>query len=224
MSKKGVYFLTVMLSCLVLAACGISEENLAKVTSAKDGLMAEKELTEKLNGELTSDMFADELSDLSSKCEEFQEMDPEKLKNKEVEDLLPRMEELTNSYKDLSDKISQELESEENADKENAKQLEILCHIENLCGSELKSICFKDLTADSVTENYLAEGVTLPNGRILAGVTLPIYSDSSAWSLVVTDTLDNTYEYAVDFGDLSSLAEKEFSIKLNVPENGAEIN
>ena len=224
MSKKGLYILTTMLLTLVLSACGLSEENLTKVTEAREGLIAEKELTEKLNGDLTTDTFFEDIEGLSSQCEEFTEMNLDKLKNKEVEDVITRMGELEEAYKELSDKISKELEAESNAAKENEKHLEILCHIENLSGNELKSICLKDVTTDSTTNNYLAEETTLPNGRILAGVTLPVYSGSSEWCLVVTDTLDNVYEYAINFGDPLSAAEKELSIKLNVPENGAEIN
>ena len=224
MPKKGLYFLTAALCGLLLTACGISEENLNKVTVARDALMEQKEQTEQLNGELTASDFSDEISELSAQYDEFTTINLERLKNKDVDELLPRIEELTASYKDLEDKITSARVSEENEAISNAKQIEVLCHIENLSGSELSSICYKDVAADSATDNYLAEGMTLKNGRILAGVTLPVNSDSSAFCLVVKDTLENTYEYAIDFGDLNAATGKEFSIKLNVPESGAEIN
>ena len=224
MSKKGLYFLTAMLLCLILTACGLSEENLSKLTKSRDALLVQKELAENLNGDLVSEAFIDELSQLASQSEEFSALNFEKVKNKEVEDLVSRMDALTGSYKDISDKISAELSAEESAQKETEKHIEILCSIENASGSELSSICFKDLTDGSVTENYLAEGTTLPGGRILAGVTLPVYSDNSSFCLVVTDTLENEYEYALDLGDLSAAAEKDFSIRLGTPEEGATVN
>ena len=224
MLKKVIYFLTAVVCSLMLTACGISEENLNKVTLARDALMEQKEQTEELNGALTSDSFSDELTDLSAQYEEFSALNLERLKNKDVDELIPRMEELTGSYKDLYDKIEAERVSEEQAAAESAKNIEILCHIENLSGSELSSICFKDVTSGTTTANYLADEATLKNGRTLAGVTLPVNTDSTQWCLVATDTLGNEYEYATDFGDLSVAADKEYSIILHVPENGAEIN
>ena len=224
MSKKGIYFITAVALGLMLTACGISEENLNKVTLSRDALMEQKIQTEELNGNLTSDSFSDELTELAAQYEEFGSLNLERLKNKDVDELIPRMDELTESYKTLYGQLEAERISEEQAEVESAKHMEILCHIENLSGSELSSICFKDVVTGATTANYLAEEATLKNGRILAGVTLPVNSDSAQWSLVVTDTLGNEYEYATDFGDFSAAADKEYSIILHVPENGAEVN
>ena len=224
MSQKGLYILTVMLCSLMLAACGLSEENLSKLTKSRDALLVQKELAENLNGNLVSDTFEDDILQLSSQSEEFSALNFEKLKNKEVEDLVSRMDSLTDSYQELTDKISEELKAEENAVKESEKHIEILCKIENASGSELSSICFKDNSANTVTANYLANDTTLPSGRILAGVTFPVYLDSNNFCLVVTDTLENEYEYTVNFPDLSEASGKEFTLKLGTPEEGATIN
>ncbi len=70
----------------------------------------------------------------------------------------------------------------------------------------------------------LAEGQTLPYGRILEGAVLPIHSDSSSFSLIVTDTLGNENEYPLSIEDAAAAAESGISITLNLPENGAEIS
>ncbi|WP_022761765.1 MULTISPECIES: hypothetical protein [unclassified Butyrivibrio] len=204
MSKKSLLVFTSLLTAFILSACGLSEENLAKMTETRDALTAQKNDTQTLYEKLTTEDYSDELSDFSAKYEEFNSLDFEKLKDKDAEELIPQMEALTQSYKDLYSKMDKSLEESIAAADEAAKHTEVLKHIENHTGYNLTSIIFKDVTTGAETENYLKEGSVLEPWQILSGVTLPLYADSTEWSFVTTDTEGNIVEYPVSSEELNS--------------------
>ncbi len=224
MLKKLIFTLTTILCIFVISSCGLSKENHAKITQAKSDLTTQKAMAEDIYGKLTTDSFNDRLSELSSKYDEYNSMELDKIKDKEAEEIISGMNELTLSYNSLTDEMNSQLLTEEATAAENAKNLEILCRISNYSGSEISSIILRDNTKVTDTANMLAEGQTLPYGRILEGAVLPIHFDSSSFSLIVTDTLGNENEYPLSIEDAAAAAESGISITLNLPENGAEIS
>ena len=224
MSKKHLYTLAILICCTMLSACKVSEENLSSITKARDELTQQKGFAEEIYGKLTTDAYGEDLLAYETQYNAITDFDTEKLKDKDVQELLPKINNLTESYKTLYSEMEKELEVEGNALAESAKHTEILCYIENKSGSEFNSIILKDTSLATETENYLKEGTTLPSGRILTGIILPINLDSNSRILSVTDTLGKVYDYALNIENISSAAENGISIILGSPENGAEIS
>ncbi len=224
MSKKLMLSFTTILCILLLSACGLSDENIAKVKEAQSALTKEKENAEDIYGKLTTDSFLDKLTELSTKYDEYKDLEVEKLRNKHVEDIVSGMGELTDSYKALGDEMNTELQAEEAAAAESAKHVEILCYIQNKSGLELSSIIFHDNSQGTDTANMLLEGHSLYSGRTLEGVVLPVNTDSSDIAIVVTDNVGNETTYPLTIVDIASATENGISITLGSPEDGAEIS
>lgn len=220
--KKNLLLISII-SVIFLSACSASHENIEKATSARDSLTMQKELSESVNGKLTATSYEDKLSELLVQYNAYMGTDFKKLNDKEIQTIITDINALTDSYSALLDEMNKQLESEEAAALAASKNIEVICYIANNSGSELSSIILRDNSSGSDSSNLLADGLTLPSGRILAGVTLSFNLDSSSYSLIVTDTLGGEHEYSLSIDDINSAAKSGISITLSAPENGAEV-
>ncbi|WP_408069705.1 hypothetical protein [Butyrivibrio sp. JL13D10] len=221
--KKNIITITIISALLLTASCRASNENIEKATSVRDSLTQQKELAEDTNGKLTGTSYEDELSELQTQYNLYTGTDFNKLNDKEIQEIIPDMDELSASYTALLDEMNKELSSEDAATLEASKNIEIVCYIANNSGLELSSIILRDNSLGTDSPSFLAEGQTLPSGRILAGVTFPVNTDSASRSIIVTDTQGNEHEYPITIDDPTAVSENGISITLSAPENGAEV-
>ena len=221
--KNRIWAAVIIIWAVLITGCGLSEENLKLATDSRDSLTKAKTEAEAMYGNLTVDTYGDELNSLSGQYSEYEQLELKKIKNDEVQDVISKMQELTDSYNKLFDEMEKELNAEKAKTAEEEKYKEVECFLENKSGSELSGIVLKDVTKGEDSGNLLVDGQTLPSGRILSGVTLSIYSESTAWQLVTTDTLGNENTYDVTFEDIENISQNGMSLVIHAPESGVEV-
>ncbi len=223
MKKYNITLLIALAVSLVITSCGLSEDNKKSLEEALSSLNTEKEYAESIYGQLTDDSYKDSLSELSDKYALYKDLESSKVKSKEFEDTLSGINNLTESYKSLSDQLNTELSNEQAAAAESEKHIEILSVIQNKSGSEIKSIVLKDNSQNTKSDNLLLSDQTLPSGTMLLGAVLPVYTDSTSFAILVTDTLGNVNEYDLPLTNLTNDEDIKISITINTPETGVSI-
>ena len=221
--RKRFFAAGLLMAALFIGGCGLSEENLQLITETMDELTKTKTEAEAMFGKITDSDNQAYLSKLEEEYSEFEATEFEKLKDEDVEEMVPRMKELISSYDELLNELGNVYKYEQDSAAEEAKYKDVSCYIENKSGSELSSIVLKDVTKGESSENILFEGTTLPSGRILAGVTFTLYEESTSWQLVTTDTLGNENTYEVAFTDIDNLSQNGMSLVISSPENGVTV-
>ncbi len=222
--KKRVAALIFLLTMMMVSACGLSEENQIRVSSAQDELKQSKKKVEDLYGRLSDDYYAEVIENLEKKYSAYDVIDTKKLRNKEVDALVQEMGKVTASYKELEKEMGDKVKFDEEVIAEAAKYKEILCFIQNDYGSEITGIVLKDKSQRTESDNLLVKGQSLGAGQVLSGVVLTVYEDSTSWDLIITDILGNQSTYDVDFPDeMDTMVEEGISIIIHTPETGLSI-
>ncbi len=222
MKKRAI--VQMLLLMMLVSACGLSEENQIRISSAQDELKQSKKKVEDLYGRLSDDYYAEVMDNLERKYSAYEIIDTKKLRNKEVEGLVAEMGKVTASYKELEKEMGDKVKFDEEVTAEAAKYKEILCFIQNDYGSEITGIVLKDKSQGTESDNLLTKGQSLGAGQVLSGVVLTIYEDSTSWELNITDILGNQSTYEVDFPDeIDTMVEEGISIIIHTPETGLSI-
>jgi hypothetical protein len=222
--KKRLAALILLLTMMMVSACGLSEENQIRVSSAQDELKQSKKKVEDLYGRLSDDYYAEVIENLEKKYSAYDVIDTQKLRNKEVDALVQEMGKVTASYKELEKEMGDKVKFDEEVIAEAAKYKEILCFIQNDYGSEITGIVLKDKSQRTESDNLLVKGQSLGAGQVLSGVVLTVYEDSTSWDLIITDILGNQSTYDVDFPDeMDTMVEEGISIIIHTPETGLSI-
>ncbi len=222
--KIRIIPVVLVLSALLLSACGISEENLALINENLTELDAAKREAEALNGTLTVDTFGEDLQKLSEDYDKQNSINTDELKDEDVEAVVSGIDELVEAYEKLSEELEKEQKTEQLAMTEEEKYKEIPCYIENRSGVEFTGLVIRDVSRNSDSENILTDPVTLPSGRIIAGVVITVYEDSSERTLIATDNEGNEYSYSLELTDIPSFVENGISIIIGDPESGLTIS
>ena len=221
--KKRLFTVILVLTMSMLTACGMSKENQEIAENKREELREARKNAEELYSQLTVDTFSDTLFNFEKKEDEYEALDFKKVKNKDTEGVLTGMDSLIYDYNYLSGEMEKELKVEQDLSEDLSKYHDVLCYIENKSGSELGSIVVKD-SAGGDSGNLLFDGMTLPSGRIIAGIIITLY-EGNTYSLVTTDTLGNENSYELSFEkEMADMEENGISIIINAPENGALVS
>lgn len=221
--KKRLFTVITILTLAMLSACGMSKDNQALAEAKREELRSARKAAEELYSQLTVDTFGDALYNFEQKEEEYEALEFKKVKNKDTEGVLMGMDSLIYDYQYLCGEMEKELKVEQDLSEDIAKYHDVLCYIENKSGSELSSMVVKD-SAGGDSGNLLFDGMTLPSGRIIAGITITLY-EGNTYTLVTTDTLGNENTYELSFEkEMADMEENGISIIINAPENGALVS
>ena len=216
--KKNRFCVAIILalSAVLLVGCGPSEEKLSEAEEARNSLIKARDFAEETYLDITQSGNRAKLDELSVKAAEIEEIDFEKMNDKKIDEILPSITELTGSYESLGKEMSEVLSEETKTREERAKHLDVSVYLINKTGVNLTKILLHDITLNTFSDNYIADGAVLGNGYTLMGVTLDVNTDSSEWEFVVTDDADTEYTIACqnlkDYGQDSitlSLSEEE---------------
>ena len=192
---------------LALSACGPSDEKLSEAETARNLLVEAKTNAEETYLDISDESLRSALDELSEKEAGIEALEFKKMNDKKIDEVLPEIKELTDSYQELCGNLSDTLKSETEVKEEKEKHTEISVYFINKTGLNLTEIVLHDLTTDTYSENYLGDGVTLGSGYTLMGVALDIYKDSSEWEFVVTDEADTDHILPCD--DLRTASDKD---------------
>ncbi len=198
---------------LMLMACGTSELKIKEVEEARNLMIQAKQAAELTYLDITDPTNGSALVELAEKEAEIEAVDLKKLKEDELDALLPQITELTEQYQSLGKEMSDVLTQETERKEEKAKHSWRDVYFINKTGLNLTKIVLHDLTTGSYSDNYIGEGVTLLDGYTLMGVSLDLYEGSSEWEFVVTD--EGGTDHVLNCEDLSQLKESGTSLYLN---------
>lgn len=190
--KKYVPIIALIMAVL-LVACGPSDEKLSEAEEARSLLAAAKQTAEDTYLDVSDTSQRIALDELAQKEAEIEQLDFKKLNDKKIDEILPGIAELTESYQNIGKELSNVLTDETKVREEKAKHKGLDTYFINKTGMNLTKIVLHDISADTYSDNYIGEGVSLLNGYTLMGVSLDIYADSSEWEFVITDDVDNEY-------------------------------
>ncbi|MCR5404845.1 MAG: hypothetical protein K6E91_13645 [Butyrivibrio sp.] len=213
MIKRKVFYALVGAFFLVLlSGCGASKEKLEEAQSAKSAMIEAKQKAEETYLDMVDSSSRGVLDDLAQHEAELEEVDVSKLNDKKIDELLPKLQEMTENYNTIGTELNQTLDKENEERKERLKHTSVDVFFVNKTGMDLKSIILHDTSADINSDNYIGDGVTLNSGYTLMGAQLDLYEDSKAWEFIVTDT--NGTEYTLPSANLRDISEDGASIVL----------
>lgn len=199
MTRKKI-LLPIITAALMLAltACGPSDEKLSEAETARSLLVEAKNSAEETYLDISDESLRSALDELAEKEAGIEALEFQKMNDKKIDEVLPEIKELTDSYQDLLGNLSDTLKSETEVKEEKEKHTELTVYFVNKTGLNLTEIVLHDLTTDTRSDNFLGEGVSLGSGYTLMGVALDIYKDSSEWEFIVTDEAGTDHELPCD--------------------------
>ena len=183
---------------LALTACGPSDEKLSEAETARNLLVEAKNNAEETYLDISDESLRSALDELSVKEAGIETLEFKKMNDKKIDEVLPEIKELTDSYQNLLGNLSDTLKTETEVKEEKEKHTELTVYFVNKTGLNLTEIVLHDLTTDTRSDNFLGEGITLGSGYTLMGVSLDIYKDSSEWEFIVTDEADTDHKLPCD--------------------------
>ncbi len=209
-----------LLSAALLVGCGPSEEKLAQAEEARSLLVQARDFAEETYLDISKTGNREKLDELSVKVAEIEEIDFNKMNDKKIDELLPSITELTESYQSIGGEMSQILKEETENRTEREKHKDITVYLINKTGATLTKILLHDITRNTFSENYLADGAVLADGYTLMGVTLDVNTDSSEWELVLTDDVAN--EYIIPCESLKDYSKESITLSFSEEEEVKE--
>ncbi len=210
MKKRRSVLLTTMLMCALLVGCKPSEDKLAEAEAARTQLLSARDAAEETYLDIADTSMRSELDALGVKVTEIEAIDFTNMSDKKINEVLPSIVELTESYTTVQAKLSGTYQEETAVKEEQAKNVQVDAYIINKMGFDLSSVVLHDITADTYSENIISGDQALVSGYTLMGVKLEIYTDSSEWEFIVTDTAGNSYNIPSE--DLRSVSDKGVSL------------
>ena len=218
-SKRKFIPIIAAMMAVLLVACGPSDEKLAEAEEARNLLAQAKQAAEDTYLDVSDTSQRSLLDSLSDKEAEIELLDFTKMNDKKIDEVLPTITELTESYQNIGKELSGVLTSETQIKEEKAKHKGLEVYFINKTGMNLSKIVLHDISANTYSDNFIGDGVTLQSGYTLMGVTLDIYSDSSEWEFIITD--DAGTEYTLSCDSLKGEDLKGASIVLNYDSTAA---
>ncbi|MCR5671352.1 MAG: hypothetical protein K6G10_10140 [Butyrivibrio sp.] len=210
--KAGITLTAAAALAAILVACGPSDEKLAEAEEARTILLGAKEAAEETYLDITQSDEKARLDELGESLKTYEEMDFTKMRDKKIDEVLPAMKELTESYQQLGSSLSDVLKKENAERQEQAKNHRTETFIINKTGLNLTEIRLHDITKDELSDNFLKEGSTLETGYTVMGTALMIREDSSEWEFVVKDEAGT--EHSLPCENLKGAWDKGVSITL----------
>lgn len=197
-NKRKFIPLIAALMAVLLVACGPSDEKLAEAEEARNLLAQAKQTAEDTYLDVSDTSQRSILDSLSEKEAEIEQLDFTKMNDKKIDEILPSIAELTESYQNIGKELSGVLTSETQIKEEKAKHKGLEVYFINKTGMNLSKILLHDISANTYSDNFIGDGVVLQNGYTLMGVSLDIYSDSSEWEFVITDDAGTEYNLSCE--------------------------
>ncbi len=210
MKKRRSVLLTMALMAVLLVGCKPSEDKLAEAEAARTQLLSARDAAEETYLDIADTSMRSELDALGVRVTEIEAIDFTNMSDKKINEVLPSITELTDSYTTVQEKLSGTFQDETAVKEEQAKNVQIDAYIINKMDADLASIVLHDITADTYSENLITGDKELVSGYTLMGVKLEIYTDSSEWEFVVTDTAGNSYNIPSE--DLKKVSDKGVSL------------
>ena len=210
MRKKRIVLFSIIAMMLIMVGCKPSEEKLNEAEAARSQLVEARAAAEETYLDIADTSLRSELDELGVQVNEIVAIDFTKMSDKKIDEVLPTIATLTESYSVVQGKLTGTYQEETAANEEKAKNIEIDCYIINKMGFDINSVVLHDITTDTYSGNLVGDGNVLASGYTLMGVKLEVHTDSQAWEFVVKNTNDTSFTLPCD--SLRDLDNKEVSL------------
>jgi len=214
MKKNKIYIAAgTLVMALLLVACKPSEEKLNEAESARTALIEAKNKAENTYLDITDSSLRESLDKLAAEETEIEKTDFTKMSDRMIDRQLPKITEITEEYKTIQKSLDGILQEETLKREEAANNAAISAYIINGTEYTISELILHDITADTMSDNLLGEGVTLAPGYTLMGVDLNIKKNSTQWEMIIKD--DGGKAYSLACGDFNQASKDGISITLN---------
>ena len=141
MTRKKI-LLPIITAALMLAltACGPSDEKLSEAETARSLLVEAKNSAEETYLDISDESLRSALDELAEKEAGIEALEFKKMNDKKIDEVLPEIKELTDSYQDLLGSLSDTLKSETEVKEEKEKHTELTVYFVNKTGLNLTEI------------------------------------------------------------------------------------
>ena len=211
---RSICFMSIMM--IMLAGCRPSAEKISEAENARNEMVKAREAAEETYLDITDSSKRGKLDELYARAAEIEAVDFSQMNDKKIDEYLPTITEVTESYNDIQGYLDGTLKSENAANEEAAKNIQIDAYAINKTGMNLTQLVLHDVTLDTFSDNLIGEGVVLNSGYTLMGIELEIRTESSRWEFLVKD--ENGTPHTLICDDLLEHAKEGVSLTLEYDE------
>lgn len=215
--KKARTAIMLAAMTVMLMGCRASEAKIKEAEDARASMITARETAQETYLDITDSSKKAMLDELAAKAAEIESVDFSKMSEKKIDEFLPSVQEVTDSYSDIQGYLDGTLQKEKEAGEEAAKNIQIDAYAINKTGMNLTELVLHDVTKDTFSDNLMGEGVVLQAGYTLMGIELEIHADSSMWEFLVKD--ENGTPYTLVCENLLEQAKDGISLTLDYDKN-----
>lgn len=179
--------------CLMLSACGASQEQKDEAAAAISSMKEVRLSAETTYLDITDSTRGRELEIIGREADTVEAVDIDTLSESRAESVISQAKELTSSYRSMGDEFAKILAEETAIRQERAKHTFYQVYILNETGKNLIDINFQDERTDETSWHLLGEDAVLKNGYTLMGCSLDICEGTTEWTFICED--ENGQEY-----------------------------
>ena len=178
-----------LMSCILLAGCGPSEEKIAEAQNKYAELTDLHNQVVEAHKTIADNSLDEDLVSLSEKLAQIDDFNLNEMKDEEIDTLIASMDTLMTTYQDFMTSITQ-LKSNEEA----AVIVTIPVTLSNTSGLTFHKVMLFEKGDNFNGENILPDETSLSEGQHITG--LFIYRDvtNTPWILTLEDAESNSYE------------------------------
>ena len=196
--KKTKVLLLFTAMTFMLMGCKASEAKIKEAEDARAAMITARDAAQETYLDITDSSKKTMLDELATKAAEIEGVDFSQMSEKKIDEYLPSVQEVTDSYNDLQGFLDGTLQKEKAEGEEAAKNIQIDAYAINKTGMNLTELVLHDVTKDTFSDNLMGEGVVLQSGYTLMGIELEIRSDSSMWEFLIKDENGTPYTLICD--------------------------
>ncbi len=194
MKKKRLSAVSVAaLICLLLAACGASQEQKDEAAAAVSAMKEARLAAETTYLDITDSTRGRELEIIGKEADTVEAVEIDTLSEKKADETISHAKELTSSYKTMGEEFAQILKEETIVREERAKHKFYEVYILNETGKNLIDINFQDERTDETSWHLLGDDAVLKNGYTLMGCSLDICEGTTEWTFICEDETGSEY-------------------------------
>ncbi len=215
--KKAKIAIMLAAMAFMLMGCKASEAKIKEAEDARAAMIAARDTAQETYLDITDSSQKAKLDELAAKAAEIESIDFSKMSEKKIDEYLPSVQEVTDSYSNIQSFLDGTLQKEKAESEEAAKNIQIDAYAINKTGMNLTELVLHDVTKDTFSDNLMGEGVVLQAGYTLMGIELEIHADSTMWEFLVKD--ENGTPYTLVCENLLEQAKDGVSLTLEYDKN-----
>lgn len=207
MRKKKFSLFIICSLCLLMTACGPSEEKIEQAQQKYVQLVEMHNRVVEAHKNISDASMDETLTEISGQIAEFEKFNLAEMKEEEIDDLIRSMDLLIVSYEDALEEIT-DIKAKEDA----AVLTDIPVSVENATSFTFTGLKLYETGDYGTHVNVLESTEGLLPGQTVTGLMIERDVDNTPWMLALSDTEGGEYEYELP---VSGYDEAGITLKLS---------